>query len=82
MGRATQKTFQQQVNNVCDEIPELITLDGRDCVDPEVVDSVRGLKCTEKAHYQAFIIKDVVVLPYKNNSRHHQEQQLKSVQKI
>lgn len=70
MGQATQKTFQQQVNNLCDVIkhmgnpflddfPELVTLDGRDCVDPEVADSVRGLESTGKAHYQTFI-KDVV----------------------
>ena len=70
MGQATQKAFQQQVNNFCDVIkhmgnpflddfPELVTLDGRDCVDPEVTDSVRGLEGTGKAHYQSFI-KDVV----------------------
>lgn len=70
MGQATQKTFQQQVNNLCDVIkcmgnpflddfPELVTLDSRDCVDPEVVESVRGLEGTGKAQYQAFT-KDVV----------------------
>ena len=70
MGQATQKTFQQQVNNLCDVIkcmgnpflddfPELVTLDSRDCVDPEVAESFRGLESTGKVQYQAFI-KDVV----------------------
>lgn len=70
MGQATQKTFQQQVNSLCDVIknmgnpflddfPELVTLDSRNCVDPEVAESVRNLESTGKAQYQAFM-KDVV----------------------
>ena len=70
MGQATQKTFQQQVNNLCDVIkcmgnpflddfPELVTLHSRDCVDPEVAESFRGLESTGNVQYQAFI-KDVV----------------------
>ena len=70
MGQATQKTFQQQVKNLCDAIkhignpflddfPELVTLDSRDCIDPEVADSVRGLEDTGKAQYQVFM-KDVL----------------------
>ena len=70
IGQATQKTFQKQVNNLCDTIkcmgnpflddfPELVTLDSRDCVEPEVAESVRDLEGTGKAQYQAFV-KDVV----------------------
>lgn len=69
-GQATQKTFQQQVNNLCDVIkcmgnpflddfPELVTLHSRDCVDPEVAESFHGLESTGNVQYQAFI-KDVV----------------------
>ena len=46
-------------NPFLDDIPELVTLDSMDCVDPEVAQSFRGLESTSKVQCQVFI-KDVV----------------------
>ena len=40
-------------NPFLDDFPELVTLDNRDCVDPKVAKSVRGLEGTGKVQYQA-----------------------------
>lgn len=69
IGQAIQKTF-QQANNLChvikcmgnpsrDDFSKLVTLDSKDCVDPEVVESFRGLESTSQVQLQVFI-KDVV----------------------
>ena len=46
-------------NPFLDDFPELVTLNSRDCVDPEVAESFRGLESTGKVQYQGFI-KDAV----------------------
>lgn len=51
-------------NFFLDDFSELVILDGRDCVDLEVVDSVRGLESIGKVYYQIFI-KDVVIVRIK-----------------
>lgn len=38
-------------NFFLDDFSELVILDGRDCVDLEVVDSVRGLESIGKVYY-------------------------------
>jgi len=94
MGQATQKTFQQQVNNLCDVIkcmgnpflddfPELVTLDSsRDCVDRP---TSRGKFPWSREYRQGPVpglYQRCGYSPYKNHPRHHQEEQFESLQKI
>ena len=89
MGQATQKTFQQQVNNLCDVIKCM----GNPFLDdfPELAQqrlcrprsrrkfpwSREYRQCPIPSLYQRCGYS-----PYKTHSRHHQEEQLESLQKI
>lgn len=78
-GKAAQKTFHRQVNNLCDvvrrignpfldDFPELVTIDGRDCVDDRVIESVRSLDQIGQDQYKAYV-NEVI----KNRTRPIQE---------
>lgn len=64
-GRAAQKTFHAQVNNLCevvrrtgnpflDDFPELITIDSRDCADVCVVESITKVYQLGNQQYQKY----------------------------
>lgn len=69
-GLSTQKTFQKQVNSLretitqmgnpfCDNIPELVALDTRDCADISVINTVRSIEEVGYNLYKKYV-KDVL----------------------
>ena len=65
-GKATQKSFHRQVNDVCDvvrrvgnpfldDFPELVTIDSRDCADYSVIKSVRNLDKIGDDQHTAYV---------------------------
>ena len=69
-GLASQKTFQRQVDGLCDTIrrmgnpflddfPDLVTVDSRNCADESVVAALHTLVDTGKKQYQDFV-KNVI----------------------
>ena len=65
-GRAAQMTFHRQVNSFCevvrrlgnpflDDFSELVTIDGRDCVDQSVIESVQKLEEVGQKQYKTFV---------------------------